>query len=61
MRSFFYWTLLVMLLVWTASVGWVTFGPDRTTGPVGSLVSFTIAWALAGIPLSLLALVLKPR
>lgn len=59
MRSIIYWLLVAALIIWTIFTGYSFFG--KTNGLGLSLISFGIVWAVAGIPLSLLALVFKPR
>lgn len=61
MRSFLYWTLLIMLIVWTGFTGYSFFGKATIATSGLSLVSFAISWAVVGIPLSLLILIFKPR
>lgn len=61
MRKIMFYLLAALLIGWTVFVGWTQFR-DATAQTFGlSIMSFSFIWAWAGIPLSLLALVFKPR
>jgi hypothetical protein len=65
MRSAVYWVCTIGLLAWTAHIlvsclGGI--GPMTSDAAVaGGFIGSTLAWLIVGVPLALVALVVKPR